>query len=64
MTRNELYNFERQAYKELEALKKETHIHTEAYCEGLEKGWDMMFKAVRCALAKEEEKALVERSKQ
>lgn len=62
MTRNELYDLEKQAYKELVALKKETHIKTEAYCEGLEKGWDMMFKAVRNALAKEEEKALAERS--
>lgn len=50
MTRNELYDLEKQAYKELVALKKETHIKTEAYCEGLEKGWDMMFKAVRNAL--------------
>lgn len=63
MTRNELYDLERRAYKEVEALKKETHVKTEAYCEGLEKGWDMMFKAVRGALAKEEEKAIAERSK-
>ena len=57
MTRDELYETERQAYNQkLEALKNEIRTEKEAYIKGLEKGWDMMFSVVRQALAEEETK--------
>ena len=57
MTRDELYETERQAYNQkFEALKNEIRTEKEAYIKGLEKGWDMMFSVVRQALAEEETK--------
>ena len=55
MTRNELYEIERQAYEQkLEVLKNEIRTEKEAYIKGLEKGWNMFFSVVRSALADEE----------
>ena len=55
MTRNELYEIERQAHaQKLEVLKNEIRTEKEAYIKGLEKGWDMFFSVVRNALAEDE----------
>ena len=55
MTRNELYEIERQAYaQKLEVLKNEIRTEKEAYIKGLENGWDMFFSVVRNALAEDE----------
>ena len=55
MTRNKLYEIERQAYaQKLEVLKNEIRTEKEAYIKGLEKGWDMFFSVVRNALAEDE----------
>jgi hypothetical protein len=59
MTRNELYEIEGDViYNEIARIKKEQ----EEYRKGVEYGIELMFKAVRNHLAKEEEKALAERS--
>ena len=60
MTRNELYEIEKQAYdQKLEVLKNEIRTEKEAYIKGLEKGWDMFFSVVRNALAEEEKDELL-----
>jgi hypothetical protein len=57
MTKNELYEIERQAYSQkLEVFKNEIRTEKEAYIKGLEKGWDMFFSVVRNALAEDEKK--------
>ena len=58
MTRNELYEIEGDViYNEIARIKQEQ----EEYRKGVEYGIELMFKAVRKHLAKEEEKALAER---
>ena len=57
MTRNELYELESAVYKNIDRIKAEQA----EYIKGVEKGIDLMFRAVRDLLAKEEEKAWKER---
>ena len=53
MTKNELYDLEMEAHKKLDAINKERQVANIAFSEGLEKGFDIMFQAVREALKKE-----------
>lgn len=58
MTRTELYDLESEVYKNIERIKAEQA----SYVKGVEAGIELMFKAVRSALAKEEEKAWSEKT--
>ena len=57
MTRNELYELEGKVVQNIDRIKAEQA----EYINGVEKGIDLMFRAVRDVLAKEEEKAWNER---
>lgn len=52
MTKNELYELEKEAHKKLDKINKERQIANDAFSEGMEKGFDIMFQAVREALKK------------
>lgn len=59
MTRNDLYEIEGNViHNEIARIKREQ----EEYRKGVEYGIELMFKAVRNHLVKEEEKALAERT--
>ena len=53
MTRNELYELETEVCKNIDRIKREQA----EYVKGVEAGIELMFKAVRAHLAKEEENA-------
>lgn len=53
MTLNELYDLEREAHRTLDVINKEREIENQAFSKGMEKGFDVMFVAVREALKKE-----------
>ena len=53
MTVSELYDLEVEAYKKVEKIKRERQVANEAFSEGIEKGFDVMFQAIREALKKE-----------
>ena len=53
MTREELYDLESEVYRNIDRIKAEQA----EYVKGVEAGIEIMFNAVRSALAKEEEKA-------
>ena len=58
MTKNELYDIETEVLKNLERIKREQA----EYVRGVEVGIDLMVRAVRIHLTKEDEKALRERN--
>lgn len=53
MTRHDLYELERDVYKNIDRIKREQA----QYVKGVEEGIELVFKAVRETLAKEEENA-------
>ena len=52
MTKNELYDLEKEVYKNIERIKREQA----EYVMGVERGIDLMFNAVRNYLTKEEQR--------
>lgn len=57
MNLNELYEIERTVSHEMQTLKEKKEAETRAFIEGVDKGIDLMFSAVREALWKEAEEA-------
>lgn len=55
MTKNELYDLETEVSKNIDRIKREQA----EYIKGVEAGIELMFKAVRNHLAKEDEKAAI-----
>ena len=53
MNTNELYDLEIKAHNQLDKINRERRIANDAFAEGMEKGFDIMFQAIREALQKE-----------
>lgn len=54
MDRQDLYALDETVYKQIQEIKRNRELETKAYIEGMEKGADMMMKAVRDFLNKED----------
>jgi len=55
MDKQELYKLDEILYKQIQEDRKKKEAENKAYFDGVEKGADMMMKAVRDFLTKEEE---------
>ena len=55
MTYNELYEIDKNVYHEIQDIKRERELETNAFIEGMEKGADLMLKRVKEFLKKEDE---------
>ncbi len=53
MTASELYDLEIKAHEKLDRINKERQVANDAFSEGMEKGFDIMFQSIREALLKE-----------
>ncbi len=54
MTVNESYEVEEKAYAKITRIKEDRKIENEAFAEGLEKGFDVAFRAMRDAIREKE----------
>lgn len=54
MTVNESYEIEEKAYAKITRIKEDRKIENEAFAEGLEKGFDLAFRAMRDAIREKE----------
>ncbi len=54
MNTNKLYELEIEAHQKLDRINKERQIANDAFSEGMEKGFDIMFQAMREALKNED----------
>lgn len=54
MDKQDLYSLDEVVYKQIQQIKRDRENETKAYIDGMEKGADMMMKAVRDFITKEE----------
>ena len=57
MNLNELYEIERTVSHKMQVLKEKKEAETKAFIEGVDRGIDLMYSAIREALMKEAEEA-------